>query len=113
VLSGREELYFREEVAVCFKPFNRTYPLPHAAKLAQPPPSLPPSITTASITPTPSYSPSRHQKISSNLRQTTGRESLSPSSKSRTSYNINYAAGAQAPKQAQILRRLQGTLRGL
>lgn len=113
VLSGREELYFREEVAVCFKPLNRTYPPPHAAKPAPPPPSRPPSTTTANITPTPSYSPSHRPTINSSLKQTTGRESPSPSSKSRTSYPIDNSARAQAQKQAQILRRLQGTLRGL
>lgn len=66
VMGGREDLYFREEVAASFKPCNRTYPHTHAARHAPAPPSHPPLTTIASTTPIPSSYPQAQWKISSN-----------------------------------------------
>lgn len=85
VISGREDLYFREEVAASFKPHNRTYPCLHAARHAPAPPSLPPLATIASTTPIPSSSPPLHLKISSNLKTTTASGSQRHSLKLRIS----------------------------
>ena len=71
VMGGREDLYFREEVAASFKPYYRTYAHPHAARHAPAPPSRLPLATIASTTPIPSTSPQLPLKISNNSKPTT------------------------------------------
>lgn len=66
VLEGRDDLYFKDEIAVDFKPYNKSYLLPHSEKIEPALPSLHPLAMTESTIPHPSSFPLFLPKIPSN-----------------------------------------------